>query len=226
LATGPDFATRQNISKNFFILTEQKIARPLTNKQEWITLGGFLTTIALAATNVISLAIGLLFLAAVLIGFRVTSNGEMKRNLPLNLIIVIVGALSLATALESSGVITLITQALMPLLSSTNWFIALIAVYLVTLLLTEFVTNNAAAALMFPFAYGLVDIIGAPLMPFALAVAFAASASFISPFGYQTNLLVFNAAEYRFKHFIKIGLPISLTYSTIVLCLLNYTYLT
>jgi di/tricarboxylate transporter len=226
LATGPDFATRQNISKNFFILTEQKIARPLTNKQEWITLGGFLTTIALAATNVISLAIGLLFLAAVLIGFRVTSNGEMKRNLPLNLIIVIVGALSLATALESSGVITLITQALMPLLSSTNWFIALIAVYLVTLLLTEFVTNNAAAALMFPFAYGLVDIIGAPLMPFALAVAFAASASFISPFGYQTNLLVFNAADYRFKHFIKIGLPISLTYSTIVLCLLNYTYLT
>jgi len=226
LATGPDFATRQNISKNFFILTEQRIARPLTNKQEWITLGGFLTTVALAATNIISLSIGLLFLAAVLIGFRVTSNGEMKRNLPLNLIIVIVGALSLATALESSGVITLITQALMPLLSGTNWFVALITVYLVTLLLTEFVTNNAAAALMFPFAYGLVDIIGAPLMPFALAVAFAASASFISPFGYQTNLLVFNAADYRFKHFIKIGLPISITYSTIVLCLLNYTYLT
>ena len=224
LAAGPDFATRQNLSKNFFILSEQKIARPLTNKQEWITLGGFLTTVALAASNIIHLAIGLLFLAAVLVFMKVTSNGEMKRNLPLNLIVVIVGALSLATALETSGVIAVTTEALLPLLSSTDWFIALIAIYLITLLLTELVTNNAAAALMFPFAYGLVEIIGAPLMPFALAVAFAASASFISPFGYQTNLLVYNAANYRFSHFIKIGLPISLVYSAIILCLLNITY--
>ncbi len=225
LATGPDFATRQNLNKNFFILSEQKIARPLTNRQEWITLGGFLTTVLLAAADVISLAIGLLFLAAVLIGVKVTTNGEMKRNLPLNLIIVIVGALSLATALENSGVISTTTEALMPVLSGTNWFVALVVIYLLTLALTEFVTNNAAAALMFPFAYGLVQIIGAPLMPFALAVAFAASASFISPFGYQTNLLVYNAANYKFAHFIKMGLPISILYSTIVLTLLNVTYL-
>lgn len=225
LATGPDFSTRQNLSKNFFILSEQKISRPLSNKQEWITLGGFLTVVALAAIDLVSLAIGLVFLAAVLIGARVTNNGEMKRNLPLNLIIVIVGALSLATALETSGVIRLTTSTLMPFLAGTDWFVALVVVYLVTLLLTEFVTNNAAAALMFPFAYGLVEIIGAPLMPFALAVAFAASASFISPFGYQTNLLVFNASNYKFKHFIKMGLPISAVYSSIVLALLNITYL-
>jgi len=225
LAAGPDFNTRQNLSKNFFILSEQKISRPLTNRQEWITLGGFLTVVTLAAADIISLAMGLLFLAAVLIGSKVTNNGEMKRNLPLNLIIVIVGALSLATSLESSGVIAISTAQLIPYLADTDWFIALIVVYFATLLLTEFVTNNAAAALMFPFAYGLVEIIGAPLMPFALAVAFAASASFISPFGYQTNLLVFNAANYKFSHFIRIGLPISLLYSAIVLCLLNLTYL-
>jgi di/tricarboxylate transporter len=225
LATGPDFSTRQNLSKNFFILSEQKISRPLTNKQEWITLGGFLSVVTLAATDLVSLAIGLVFLAAVLIGVKVTNNGEMKRNLPLNLIVVIVGALSLATALETSGVIGITTSTLMPFLAGTDWFVALVVVYLVTVLLTEFVTNNAAAALMFPFAYGLVEIIGAPLMPFALAVAFAASASFISPFGYQTNLLVFNATNYQFKHFIKVGLPISLLYSSIVLVLLNITYL-
>jgi di/tricarboxylate transporter len=61
-------------------------------------------------------------------------------------------------------------------------------------------------------------------MPFALAVAFAASASFISPYGYQTNLLVFNATNYQFKHFAKIGLPISITYSSIVIALLNWMY--
>ena len=138
---------------------------------------------------------------------------------------VIVGALSLATALENAGVIQLVTGLLTPILAGTNIFTALIAVYLVTLLLTEFVTNNAAAALMFPFAYGLAQVLGAPILPFALAVAFSASASFISPYGYQTNLLAFNAAQYRFSHFFKFGLPISFVYSSIVLALLNWMYL-
>jgi di/tricarboxylate transporter len=224
LAAGPDFHSRHNISKNFFILSEQRIARPLSTPQEWITVGGFLLTVLLAATDLLPLGIGLLFFAAVLLGAKVTSNGEIKRNLPLNLIVVIVGALSLATGLEQSGVIDLSTELLLPYLADTNWLMALIVVYVLTLLLTEFVTNNAAAALMFPFAYGLVEIIGAPLLPFALAVAFAASASFISPYGYQTNLLVFNAANYKFSHFIRFGLPISIVYSSIVIALLNWVY--
>ncbi len=225
LAAGPDFHSRHNLSKNFFVLSEQKIARPLNSKQETLALGGFLLTIALSAVNLVPLAIGLMFFAASLVAFKVVTNAELKRNLPLNLMVVIVGALSLATALENSGVIAKSTNFLLPYLSDTNWLVALAVIYVATLLLTEFVTNNAAAALMFPFAYGVVEIIGAPLMPFALAVAFAASASFISPYGYQTNLLAFNAADYRFTHFTKIGLPISLLYSTIVISLLNFMYL-
>ena len=225
LAAGPDFHSRHNLSKNFFILSEQRISRPLSTPQEWITVGGFLATVALAATEMLPLAIGLLFFAAVLIGAKVTSNGEIKRNMPLNLIVVIVGALSLASGLENSGVIALSTEQLLPYLADTNWLLALVVVYVLTLVLTEFVTNNAAAALMFPFAFGLVEIIGAPLLPYALAVAFAASASFISPYGYQTNLLVYNAANYKFGHFIRFGLPISIVYSSIVITMLNTLYL-
>ncbi len=224
LATGQDFVKRHNLSKNFFILSEQKIARKLELKLEVVTLFGFLTTIGLAALDIIPLATGLLFFLAILIISGVTSNTEIKRNLPLNLIVVIVGALSLATALETSGVIAAVTELLFPYLSGTSPFIALVVVYLATLVLTELVTNNAAAALMFPFAYGLVQILGVPIMPFALAVAFAASASFISPYGYQTNLLVFSATNYRYKHFVKIGLPVSILYSSIVLVLLKVTY--
>lgn len=225
LATGPDFQTRHNLSKNFFLVSEQTVARPLSRRQEWITLGGFIATVVAAATGFVALALGLIFFTALLVATKVVSSGELKRHIPMNLVAVIVGALSLATGLEKSGVIEVSTNLLMPYLAGTNWFVALVAVYLTTVLLTEFVTNNAAAALMFPFAYGLVEITGAPLMPFALAVAFAASASFISPYGYQTNLLAFNAGNYKFVHFIKIGTPISLTYSTIVLGLLNWVYL-
>lgn len=224
LATGPDFFKRHNVSKNFFILNDQKIARPLPMRQELVTIIGFLLTIGLAAFEWVPLPLGLVFFIAALVVANVTSNNEIKRNLPLNLIIVIVGALSLATALENVGIIDMFTAFLTPLLQGSSWLVALIAIYIVTLLLTEFVTNNAAAALMFPFAFGLVNALGAPLMPFALAVAFAASASFISPYGYQTNLLVFNATNYQFKHFAKIGLPISITYSSIVIALLNWMY--
>ena len=225
LATGPDFQQRDNITKNFFIVSEQKVTRKLKPWQEAFTLLGFVSTVILAALSVVPLATGLLVFTASLSIIKVSSVSEIKRNLPINLILVIVGALSLATALETSGIIALATSTLTPFIGDLPAVYALVLVYVMTLLLTEFVTNNAAAALMFPFAYGIVNAMGLPLTPFALAVAFAASASFISPYGYQTNLLVFSATNYKFKDFVKIGTPVSILYSTIVLALLSWVYL-
>lgn len=224
LATGPDFMQRHNLTKNFFILSEKKMETKLSSRQDLITLGGFLLSVALAATSVLNLATSLMFFIAILVLSGVSTSNEIKRNIPINLIVVIVGALSLATALEKSGVIAQIMELIGPWARDVSPIWALVMVYLLTLVLTELVTNNAAAALMFPLAYGLVQTLEVAIMPFALAVAFAASASFISPYGYQTNLLVFSASNYRFKHFIKFGLPISVCYSTIVLILLKYTY--
>lgn len=224
LATGPDFIKRHNLAKNFFVVSEQKIATKLATWQDWLTLGGFLVTVLLAATSLVPLANGLLFLLAFLVLAKVTNNSEVRRNLPINLIVVIVGALSLATSLEQSGVIATITDTLSPWLANTSPFVALVVMYLATLVLTELVTNNAAAALMFPFAFGLASLYDAPLTPFALGIAFAASASFMSPYGYQTNLLVYSATNYRFSHFVRFGFAVSLLYSTIVLLLLKYMY--
>ncbi|MDT0594730.1 SLC13 family permease [Glaciecola petra] len=228
LATGNDFAGRENLKKNFFIVSEHKIKRKLTQLQERLTLLGFLLVIALAASQILPLATGLLFYIATLTVMKISSLTEIKRNLPLNLIIVIVGALSLANALESSGLIAMATSYFLPFLAqfspSYAPIFALILIYFLTVLLTEFVTNNAAAALMFPFVYGFVTAMQLPIMPYALALAFAASASFISPYGYQTNLLVFSASEYRFSHFAKIGAPISLCFAIIVLSMLVWVY--
>ena len=224
LATGPDFNNRHNLKNNFFMVSEVNIQTKLSSKQEWITIGGFLTAIAAAATQMISLPIALLCLLSILVFSGVISGTEIKRSVPINLIAIIVGAMSLAIAIEKSGLIDLFTGLLGPIINSGSPFIALIAVYVVTLLLTEMVTNNAAAALMFPFAYGITESLNVPIMPFALAVAFAASASFISPYGYQTNLLVFSAGNYRFADFIKAGIPISILYSTIVLLLLKWNF--
>jgi di/tricarboxylate transporter len=225
LAAGNDFQQRSNINKNFFIVSEQKLTRKLKPWQEYFTLLGFVGTVSLAALSLVPLSNGLLFFAAALVLANVSSMSDIKRNLPINLMLVIIGALSLAAALENSGVIDALSATVSPTLLGLHPVYALIAIYIMTVILTEFVTNNAAAALMFPFAYGLVMAMNLPIMPFALAVAFAASASFISPFGYQTNLLVFSASEYKLSHFVRMGLPVSLLYGTVVLTLLNIVYL-
>lgn len=224
LASGKDFANHNNLSKNFFILSELKIPLKLKPWQEWLSIAGFLVSIGLAALSLVDLVTALLFLLGLYVIIGISSPSDIKRQLPLNLLVVVIGALCLSSALQNTGLITKATDALQPLFANSDSFYALVAVYLATLLLTELVTNNAAAALMFPFAYGLVSALNAPLMPFSLAVAFAASTSFISPWGYQTNLLVFNAGQYRFKHFVLIGLPISVAYSCIVLALLKWQF--
>lgn len=224
LATGPDFSQRNNLSKNFFILSEHRVNKKLTQLQEFLTIGGFLFAISLAAFSVVPLALSLIFFIALMLVAGIINSAEIKRSLPINLIMIVVGALSLASALEQSGVISSLSGFIETQLNGFSPFCALVTVYFITLVLTELVTNNAAAALSFPFAYGVSQLLGLPVLPFALAVALAASASFISPYGYQTNLLVFSASNYKLKHFAKIGLPISIFYSVIVLSLLKYNF--
>ncbi len=101
---------------------------------------------------------------------------------------------------------------------------ALVATYFLTLILTELITNNAAAALSFPLGYSMAVGYGVDPMPFIMAVLFGASASFISPYGYQTNLLVYSVGNYRLLDYLRIGIPISLVYSTLVLALIPYFF--
>lgn len=96
----------------------------------------------------------------------------------------------------------------------------MVATYFFTLILTELVTNNAAAALAFPLGYSMALGYGVDPMPFIMAVLFGASASFVSPYGYQTNLLVYSLGQYTLADYMRVGLPVSLVYSLLVLALI------
>ena len=97
---------------------------------------------------------------------------------------------------------------------------AIMGIFLFTLLFTEIMTNNAAAALTFPLAYGLSESFGLNSMPFIMAVAFGASASFLTPYGYNTNLMVQNMGGYVFGDYVRAGLPVSIAYSATVIYLI------
>lgn len=126
------------------------------------------------------------------------------------LLLLIVSMLVLGVALDRSGALALVVDLLTPLLGRTSPLVALALVYTFTSILTELVTNNAVAVLMTPIAAAVATQLGLDPRPFIVAVMFAASASFATPIGYQTNTLVYNAGGYRFADFLRIGVPMNL----------------
>lgn len=226
LATGADFNTRHNISKNFYLISSTvETEQVLSGVKEMISVWGFLLVIALAACKIIPLFNGLLVLLAVLIFTGCLTTNEIMQRLPRNIWLIIASALLMSNALQNSGALTSMSNALLNSSHGFSPFAGLIIVYLITWVMTELMTNNAAAALIFPIAYSLASSLAIPPEPYILAVAFGASASFISPYGYQTNLMVYSAGNYRLNDFMRIGLPISIVYGCVVITMLTLFYL-
>ncbi|MFC1793783.1 anion permease, partial [Planctomycetota bacterium] len=135
-------------------------------------------------------------------------------------LITIAAAFGLSKALVNSGLVPTMATVFTQLTEGLGIYGVLAGVYLMTNLFAATVGNNAAAALVFPFAVAAAGQVGANPRPFVMAVAFAASASFMSPLSYQTNLMVYGPGGYRFMDFVRIGLPLSLillTFATILI---------
>ncbi|MBA6352542.1 SLC13 family permease [Colwellia sp. BRX9-1] len=223
LATGQDFKARNNVDKNFIVVNGVEPESKLTGKKEPFVIISFFLTVALSALGIISLFKGMLVLFSFFLLSNCLSKDEVIRRFPIQIWLIISTALMLASALINSGLLTSL-ETITSLSGSITPTVALIIIFLLTVLLTELVTNNAAAALIFPIAYSIALSYGVNITPFIMAVAFGASASFISPYGYQTNLMVFSAGQYQLIDFIKIGVPISVIYCTTAICSILYFF--
>ncbi|WP_448246111.1 SLC13 family permease [Thalassotalea agariperforans] len=224
LAVGNDFSSRTNLSKNFYIISGHQPDNMLHGWRDWLTVVGFLATITISVVFSVSLLSCLMFYIAALVVSKCLTVNEVKRRFPLEIWLIVVGALTLAKSLENSGVALILAENIEQVLHGKSIYIAFIAIYLITLISTELVTNNAAAALVFPIAYNIAIGLGVDPLPFVMAVAFAASGSFISPYGYQTNVMVYNAGNYKLTEFIKFGIPVSLLYSAVVLIMIPIVF--
>lgn len=224
LATGTDFTSRENLTKNFFFLSDLQLPKQLTSVQEWLIPAGFIAALSAAAIGWLSLLEALFFLLA---GFglgRIINSNDVKRKLPLDLWLIITASLTLATAIQNADLEIYIAQWIEPIAALNEPFYAIVLIFILTVLFTELVTNNAAAALMYPIALGISHSLQIDIIATSMTVALAASASFISPYSYQTNLMILNAGRYRLADFVKVGIPISVCYSITVLTLINYFY--
>ncbi len=224
LAVGQDFQHRHNVSKNFYFVSGIETEHLLTGAKAWLAIFGFFTAIVLAAFEFVPLFQGMLLLLGILILTKCLYSNEIISRLPRQIWLIIASALLLSQALSNTQALDMLSTLIAEHQESFNPLWGLVLVYALTWIITELVTNNAAAALMFPIAYGMAVSLDSNLHSFILAVAFGASACFISPYGYQTNLMVYGAGHYTLADFIKVGLPMSLLYGCIVIVSIVYFY--
>lgn len=175
-----------------------------------IAVATMVAVVGLAAMNVAPiLTLALIGVAVVLLTNCIDAD-EGVGAIDGRLLLLIVSMLTMGSALDNSGALSLIVTKVSPFLSTVQPLIALALVYALTSVLTELVTNNAVAVLLAPIAAGAAVQLGLDPRPFVVAVMFGASASFATPIGYQTNTLVYNAGGYRFTDFLRIGLPMNI----------------
>ncbi|WP_104399896.1 SLC13 family permease [Vibrio penaeicida] len=217
-------AERRTHSREFVLVNDLDSTARLDSNKSTMVLLGFASVIGLALLEVLPLLKGLAGYLLVLLAAGIVTFSELRRRFPTDIVVIVGSALTIAQLMMSSGLSVRLGDMFIEAFNGWGVFGALVATYLLTLVLTELITNNAAAALAFPLGYSMAIGYGVDPMPFIMAVLFGASASFISPYGYQTNLLVYSVGNYHITDYLRVGLPISLVYSALVLTLIPYFF--
>ncbi|CZF83405.1 Citrate transporter [Grimontia celer] len=224
LAVGEDFFTRGNLAQNFILVGQQENNALLSRSQSLLFCVGAISALVASFLEWLPLYKGLILLLAIAVGARLVSIHDLRRRFPFELVLVVGSALGLAQAIALTGLADTLADIIMSIGNAGGAFGALVILYLATWMMTELITNNAAAAISFPVGLAIAAQYQIDPMPFIMTVAFAASSSFLSPFGYQTNLMVYTAGRYVPRDYLKAGLPLSLVYGVLVLSLIPFVF--
>ncbi len=184
-------------------------------------LAGIVVLAAMGVAPILMLAV---LAMAVVFVTRCVDTEEAFSFVDSRLLALIFAMLAIGEALEASGAVVFLVDRVAPFLAHTPPFVTIWAVYLLTSLLTELVSNNAVAVVVTPVAIGLAAALGHDPRPFVVAVMIAASASFATPIGYQTNMMVYGPGGYRFTDFIKVGVPLNLSVGILAAFLIPFFF--
>jgi di/tricarboxylate transporter len=183
--------------------------RPFSRRRALASGGRFVAVVAAAAFNVAPIAACAFAGAVLLIVLRVITADEAYRGLRPDILMLIAGMVVLGIALEETGLADAATKVIVGRLTDLSPLAALIGLYAITIVLTELLSNATVAVLVTPLAVALAEALGVNARPFIVAVMMAGSAAFATPFGYQTNVLVFQLGRYSYTDFLKVGLPLN-----------------
>lgn len=215
LQTRPHFERAYRNDPAFYLVSNVEDYRPLRRDRAWIAGILFVLLLFFMTTGVVDLLVGVTMVAVVMVLTGCISSGEARRSVEWQVLITIAAAFGVGIALDRSGAARVLAGSIVNLTYNCGdyWgpLVALATIYLLAALITELITNNAAAVLMFPFCIQTAELYEVSPRPFLMALVIAASASFMTPIGYQTNMMVYGPGGYRYADFFRIGAPLSLT---------------
>ena len=205
-----DFVAQQRNSNDFFLVSHVENSAPPRHDRAWLALATLLVMVLIAALGdgqyMLPAALGA---AVIMVLTKCCTSAEARESIDLSVLITIAASLGIGKALETSGAADAIARSLIGVAGTGAW-VQLAIIYFLTLVLTELITNNTAAVLMLPLTLSTVDQLDVSYKPFVLAVMVAASFGFATPFGYQTNLMVYGPGGYKFSDYLRIGIPLDI----------------
>jgi di/tricarboxylate transporter len=222
LEARPAFVSRQQYNKDFLLINDLQTEAP-RHQRAYLAWAILLAVIVAASFDLISMLNASLLGAAAMIITGCCSSHQAQKSLDPSVLLTIAASFALGTALYKTGVAQFLAENMVALSGGRPWLI-LVFTYVVVSLLTEVITNNAAAILMLPIALQITEKASLNPEPFVFAIMMAASASFATPLGYQTNLMVYGPGGYKFSDFLKVGIPMNIVVgaTTLVVLLLGW----
>ncbi len=217
LVVGKDFEKRNNLKRNFVIVSNRQVQKFTDPRKGVLAMAGFVATIVLSAFGVVDFLKALLVLLAAFLVLGLARVAELRRNMPFGIAIIIASSLVISEVMVSSGAAARMADVMLAGVDPLGPYGALALILVVTWILTELMSNNAAAALAFPVALGVAQQTGLDPKPFVMAVLYGASCSFLTPYGYQTNLMVMSPGRYKLADYLRAGAPIALVFQGVAL---------
>lgn len=206
------------------IISETEEKKPVKKKKVIIVVSVLFFVVVMAAFNIIPIMASSIIGVTVLVILRSITIKEVYKAINWQVIFLIAGAISMGTAMENSGTAKLVAEKLIELFG--NWGpIALVSVlYFLSFMLTGIISNSATAVLLAPIAISTANTLGVDPRPFLFAIAFAASSSFYTPVGYQTNTMIYAAGNYKFTDFFRVGFPLNIIFWILATLLIPLFY--
>lgn len=221
---GHDFYKRVGQSKELTLISNVRQLQDIEGRKSWSLIIATIIAILMPALGLVSLFQSLLILLVYLLVTKLVLFGELKRAVNINLIAIMGGALCIGVAMDNSGAAELIATKGLSFLKPLGPIGVLTGVYIITNLLAAYMTNIAAVSIILPIALSFAQVNNYEVMPFVFCVAFAGSKTFLTPIGYQTNLMVYGPGGYSFKDYFKFGLPLTLLFMVLTITLLKLIY--
>ncbi len=224
LYSGNDFTNRVDSYRDLYVINKvREIADP--GRKKYYALGlMFIGATVLFTTKGLSLFPSLLIIFTIMAVFGLITMQDIRRELDFNLIGILVFSLAIGQAMILSGAGVMVADWIIDLLSPIGRTAILIGLILLTNLMTSLIGNVGAVSIAFPVALGISQSMGIDGTPYFLGIAYAASAAFITPFSYQTNLIIYGPGGYNLKDFVRIGIPLTFIYLAIAFAAILLLY--